>query len=127
MQSEREEMGWCKMEKPEEERSPLLTCLPPVGNISKWSGTKVPRTCSRQNLPKGDFFQSRLAASELLFNLKQQSSCQKIKSGLSLLCHQPAEKLYCFAGPSLSSYLSLPLTKATPLPPGVSWFELELK
>ena len=67
------------MEKPEEERSLLLKCLPPVGNISKQSGTKTPRNCSLQNVPKGDFFQSRLAASELLPHLEQQSRCQNIE------------------------------------------------
>lgn len=72
-------MGWSKMEKPEEERSLLLKCLPPVGNISKQSGTKTPRTCSLQNVPKGDFFQSRLSASKLLPHLQQQSRCQNIK------------------------------------------------
>lgn len=67
------------MEKPEEERSLLLKCLPPVGNIFKQSGTKTPRTCSLQNVPKGDFFQSRLAASKLLPHLEQQSRCQNIE------------------------------------------------
>lgn len=86
-------MGWGKIEKPEEERSLLLKCLPPVGNISKQSSTKTPRTCSLQNVPKGDFFQSRLAASELLPHLQQQSRCQ---NGLSLLCHQPGRKAVLF-------------------------------
>lgn len=64
------------MEKPEEERSLLLKCLPPVGNISKWSGTKTSRTGPLQNVPKADFFQSSLAASKLLPHLEQQSRCQ---------------------------------------------------
>lgn len=64
------------MEKPEEERSLLLKCLPPVGNISKWSGTKTSRTGPLQNVPKADFFQSSLVASKLLPYLEQQSRCQ---------------------------------------------------
>lgn len=81
-------MGWGKTEKSEEERPLLLKCLPPVGNISKQSGTKSPRTCSLQNVSKRDFFQSRLAASDVLPDLQQQPRCQTTK-GLSLLCHQP--------------------------------------
>lgn len=69
-------MGQGRMEKPEEERSLLLKCLPPVGNISKWSGTKTSRTGPLQNVPNADFFQSSLAASKLLPHLEQQSRCQ---------------------------------------------------
>lgn len=72
-------MGWGKMEKLEEERSLLLKCLPPGGNISKQSGTKTPRICSLQNMPTGYFFQSRLAASKSLPYLEQQSRCQNSK------------------------------------------------
>lgn len=71
-------MEWGKMEKPEGERCLLLKCLPPVGNNPKQSGTKTPRTCSLQNVPKGDFFQSILAASKLLPQLKQHSKCPNI-------------------------------------------------
>lgn len=71
----REEMERGKMEKPEGERCLLLKCLPPVGNIPKQSGTKTPRTCSLQNVPKGDFFQSILAGFKLLPQLEQHSKC----------------------------------------------------
>lgn len=112
---EAEERGNARWKTLRKKLKTLLKSLSPVGNISKQSGTKSPRTCLLQNMSKGGSFQSRPTDCELLPHLEQQSRCQNIEwFKLALLPSQLKSRAVCAVSqwlPSLSQLLSIPASQ----------------
>lgn len=86
-------MGQGKMEKPEEERSLLLKCLPPVGNISKQSGTKNLQDLLTEERAKGSFLPESTGCFQTIASSPatvQMPKCQVLQAGSAT---NPAKKL----------------------------------